>query len=345
MNSLQTKGEDDSASRVYNQISTSHYLSGSRENYYTGDFKLGLNFYSFSHNLNSWLSGDPEGAPPMDTLDVIRFAKEAGFDAVDITAYYIPGYHNLTMPTKSNEEIYAYAERVRDLCSELGIAISGTGIKNDFADPNAERRELDVKRAKYWIDVASFMGAPVIRLFTGEIPKDIVNSTWETIAKERIVPALRECAEYAADKGVVIGMQNHGDMASTADQVIRLLNWVDHPNIGLVNDTGFFKEFQAPNGIGYDWYSDIEAVLPYTVNFQVKKKSAGANTDVFIDLEELFTRIRYSNYRGYIPLETLWVAGDADHPKKLSAPPYEQVLDFLLKIKAAMESTRNVPKK
>lgn len=326
---------------VYDQISTSHYLKSSRrDHYYTGDFKLGLNYYSFSHNLSSWVNGSTKGAPPIDTMQVIRFSKEAGFDAVDITAYYIPGYDNLTMPTKSDVEIYEYARNVKKLCNELGIEISGTGIKNDFADPDQERRGLDVKRAKYWIDVASVMGAPVMRLFTGVVPKDILDSDWETIARERIVPALRECAEYAAGKGVIIGMQNHGDMASTADQVIRLLGWVNHPNIGAINDTGFFKTFQAPDGIGYDWYSDIEAVLPYTVNFQVKRKSAGANTDVLIDLEELFTRIRYSNYRGYIPLETLWVNDDANHPKDLSEPPYEQVRDFLNKIRAAMESTK-----
>jgi hypothetical protein len=312
-----------------------------KKEYFTGDFKIGLNFYSFSHNLNSWVNGNSNGAPPIDTIDVIRFAKEAGFDAVDITAYYIPGYHNFTMPTKPDEEIYEYARNIKRLCDELDIEISGTGVKNDFADPDAGRRALDVKRAKYWIDVAAVMGAPVMRLFTGQIPKDIEEFGWETISKERIVPALRECAEYAEGKGVVIGMQNHGDMASTADQVIQLLGWVNHPNIGVITDTGFFKPFQAPNGIGYDWYSDIESVLPYTVNFQVKRKTAGANTDVLVDLDELFTRIRHSNYRGYIPLETLWVPGDQDHPANLEEPPYEQVRDFLNKIKAASERTKN----
>ena len=342
--SMQSIQGDGSKPNVYDPISTEHYLTQKKGEYYTGDFKIGLNFYSFSHNLNSWVNNDKQGAPPIDTMDVIRFAKQAGFDAVDITAYYIPGYHNLTMPTKSDEEVYAYAIKVKELCAELGIAISGTGIKNDFADPNGERRAMDVQRAKYWIDVAAAMGAPVIRLFTGLIPEDIEAYGWETIAKDRIVPALRECAVYAADKGVVIGMQNHGDMATTADQVIRILQWVDHPNIGVVNDTGFYKEFQAPNGIGYDWYSDIEAVLPYTVNFQVKRKSAGANTDVLIDLEELFRRIRYSPYRGCIPLETLWVPGDANHPLMLRRPPFQQVRDFLNKIKAASEKTKPSPK-
>lgn len=335
------KTNEDSFASVYDQIPTSHYLQDSRKGpYYTGDYKIGLNFYSFSHNLNAWVNGSGEGAPPIDTMQAIRFAKEAGFDSVDITSYYIPGYHPVTMPAKPAEEIFEYASAVKKLCEELDMAISGTGVKNDFADPSEERRALDIKRVKFWVDVAAVMGAPVMRVFNGQIPQDILNSDWETIAKERIVPALRECAEYGVEKGVIIGMQNHGDMTSTADQVIRILQWADHPNLGVVNDTGCYRKFGDRNGIGYHWYDDIEAILPYTVNFQVKKKPTSPDTDIPVDLEELFTRIRYSNYRGYIPLETLWASGDPEHPRNLSEPPFEQVRHFLHQVKAAAESTK-----
>ncbi|MFE5317612.1 sugar phosphate isomerase/epimerase family protein [Paenibacillus sp. NPDC056579] len=327
--------------QVYEPVPTSRYLADHpRGSYYTGDYKLGLNFYSFSHNLNSWMNGSTDGAPPIDTMQVIRFAKDAGFDAVDVTSYYIPGYDNASMPTKSDREIFEYAANIRKLCEELGIAVSGTGVKNDFADPSQERRELDVKRVKYWIDVAAEMGAPVMRVFNGAVPQDIEAHGWEKIARERIVPALQQCAEYGASKGVVVGMQNHGDMVCTADQVIRILQWADHPNLGLINDTGFFRNFRDRTGLDYAWYDDIEAVLPYTVNFQVKRKPAGANTDALIDLDELFTRIRYSSYRGCIPLETLWVNGDANHPKDLNEPPFGQVADFLNQIRAASERTK-----
>lgn len=335
------KSTENASNEVYQQIPTNHYLKNVRnESYYTGDYKLGLNFYSFSHNLMSWLQGSTDGAPPVDTMQLIRYAKEAGFESVDVTAYYIPGYENFTLPTKPVEEIFTYVRNIKKLADELGIAISGTGIKNDFADPSDERRALDVERVKYWIDVAVEMGAPVIRVFNGEIPQDLHSSDWETIAKERIVPALRECAEYGATKGIKIGMQNHGDMTSTADQVIRILQWVDHPNLGVVNDTGCYKTFLAKTGEDYDWYDDIEAVIPYTYNFQVKRKPAGPNTEELTDLEEFFTRLRYSNYRGYIPLETLWVNADTNHPKYLSEPPYDQVSDFLALIKSASESTK-----
>ncbi|EKN69767.1 xylose isomerase [Neobacillus bataviensis LMG 21833] len=313
--------------------------------YYTGDYKVSLNLYSYNVNLNAWRDNKSDGPPPIDTFEAIRAAKKAGFDAVDITAYYIPGYDNKTMPTKSDEEIYDFVKRLKDLCKELGMEISGTGVQNDFADTNAERRALDVERIKYWIDVAAEMGAPVMRVFSGDVPKDIKSLGWETIARDRIAPPLREIAEYGASKGVKIGLQNHGDMTSTAGQIIQILNWVDHPNIGIINDTGYFRNFRSNNyGYDYNWYHDMRAALPYTNNFQVKKKTAGQETDVKIDMDRLFTDVRNSSYRGYIPVELLWVPGDEGHPNTLTEPPHEEISRFLGLVKESLEATKTSPR-
>lgn len=308
--------------------------------YYTGDYKLSLNLYSFSSNLSTWMNNKND-VPPIDTFDALRFAKQAGFDAVDITAYYIPGYDNNSMPTKSDEEIYDFVRKLKALCKELGLEISGTGVQNNFADPNAEIRALDVERIKYWIDVAAEMGAPVMRVFSGDVPRDIMNHGWEEIARDRIAPPLREIAEYGATKGVKIGLQNHGDMTATAGQTIQILKWVNHPNIGIINDTGYFRNFLSTNyGHDYNWYRDIRASLPYSNNFQVKKKTAGQETNVWLDFDRLFTDIRNSDYRGYIPVELLWVPGDEGHPSTLDSPPYEEIQGFLNKVKASLERTK-----
>jgi hypothetical protein len=138
-------------------------------------------------------------------------------------------------------------------------------------------------------------------------------------------------------------MQNHADMASTADQTIRMIEWVEHPNVGVINDTGSFRPFQAKNGDGYSWYDDIEAVLPITCGFQLKTKPAGASIDTPIDLEQFFTRLRVNGYDGCIPIETLWTGGDPLHPKLLSGPPYDQIADFLATVRAAAERTKQRP--
>ena len=309
--------------------------------YYTGDYRWSLNLYTFNMNLNAWLNGTTT-VPALTTLEAISWAAGAGFDAVDVTCYYIPGYSNTTMPTRSEEEIFGYARRIRTLCDSLGIAVSGTGVQNSFADPSSQRRATDVERIKFWIKVAHEMGAPVIRIFAGTPPADIRREGWEKIVDERIVPCIREVADYAAEyyPDVRIGLQNHGDMLATANQVISVLGRVGRKNVGIVNDTGFYRDFLSNDTYGYDCYSDIARVLPYTNNLQVKKKPGGANTEGRMDLERLMGDIRRSPYRGYIPVELLWVKNDEGHPGTLSTPPFEETSAFLQSLKSAAESTR-----
>lgn len=311
--------------------------------YYTGDYKLSLNMYTFNTNINAWMNNSTV-APKLNTLDAIRWAAKAGFDAVDVTCYYIPGYSNTSMPTRPESEIMAYARSIKNLCSELGIAISGTGIQNNFADANEARRKTDVERIKFWIKVAHEMGAPVLRIFAGPPPADIRREGWEKITEERIAPHIREVALYAKNNypDVRIGVQNHGDMLSTANQVIQLLKWVDCDNVGIVNDTGFYRDFLNTDATQYDWYRDIALILPYSNNFQIKKKPAGAETQELMDLDRLMRDIRKSPYRGYIPIELLWISRDAGSPNSLKTPPYEETIEFIKKLKQAMEDSKTM---
>jgi hypothetical protein len=311
--------------------------------YYTGDYKVSLNLYSFNLNLNAWLR-NRKGAPPIDTISAIRWAAAAGFDAVDVTVYYIPGYENESMPTKPRAEVLAYVHQIRDTARQLKIDISGTGIQNDFADPDPAKRALDVQRGKFWLDMAAEMGAPVMRVYSGLVPPDIDKYGWTGITQDRIIPALRELAAYGAGKGVKIGLQNHGDMTATAGQTIEMLRMVNSPNIGIIDDTGYFRPFRSDTGEGYDWYTDIAEVLPYTNNFQVKKKPGGAETQTPMDLDRLFRSVRASSYRGYISLELLWVKTDPGYPRDLKEPPFDQIKEFLGKVHTALEQTKPGPR-
>jgi xylose isomerase-like TIM barrel protein len=311
--------------------------------YYTGDYKVSLNLYSFNLNLNAWVKGR-KGAPPIDTVAAVKWAKQAGFDAVDVTAYYIPGYENDTMPSQPRADILAYVQQVRATARQQGVDISGTGIQNDFADPDAAKRALDVQRGKFWIDMAAEMGAPVMRVFSGLVPADIEQLGWLRITHDRVVPALRQLADYGAAKGVRIGLQNHGDMTATADQIIMMTSMVESPNIGIIDDTGYFRPFRGDTGVGYDWYTDIRKVLPFACNFQVKRKPAGAEDATLMDFTRLFTDVRSSPYRGYIPLERLWVKDDPGYPRDLKTPPFDQVSAFLGEVRTALQQTKAGPR-
>jgi len=321
----------------------SYYVPQRPNDYYTGDYPVSCNLYSFNSNIQSWLK-NRTNPPPIDTISAVRWAKQAGFDSVNIPMYYIPGYEGTTMPSQPTDKIREYIHQVKQTAAELGLVISGTGIGNNFANSNLDSVEMDVKRALFWIDMAAELGAPFVRVFSGPVPSDLdQQGGWAALAQSRIVPALKTITEYGATKNVKIGLQNHGDMTATADQTIQILHWVNNPNIFIVDDTGYFRPFQAPDGLNYDWYTDINKVLPYSGDLQVKIKPAGAEEDVLMDFNKLFIGVRSSPYREDINLERLWAGNDDDNPSKLPTPPYEQVLTFKAQVDAALEATKIPP--
>ena len=95
----------------------------------------------------------------------------------------------------------------------------------------------------------------------------------------QMIACYKECAAHGEKYGVKIGIQNHGDMLQTAEQCIKVLKAVDSKWAGLIVDTGNFK---TP-----DPYVDIEAVVPYAVNWQVKESAFGIGSPVRTDFVRL----------------------------------------------------------
>jgi hypothetical protein len=312
--------------------------------YYTGDYKVSLNLYSFNVNLIAWVD-NRRGAPPLDTVSAIKWGGGAGFDAVDVPMYYVPGYSGTTMPTQSTASIKAFVDQIKATAAAQGLPISGTGIGNDFAQADSTARNLDIQRAHFWIDMAAEMGAPMFRVFSGVVPADLATAGgWAGVAQSRIVPALQDVAAYAAGKGVKVTLQNHGDMTATADQTIQIMQWVGNPNLVLLDDTGYFRPFQAATGANYDWYGDIAKVLPYSGDIQVKLKPAGADsTGPLMDFNKLLSSVRASPYRGFVNLERLWYKTDPDNPKLQTTPPYTEVSQFLTQARTALAATKAGP--
>ena len=221
----------------------------------------------------------------MSLFDVLEFCADHNVDAIDPTGYYFPGYPEVPRDKFLND--------FKRRAFGLGIDISGTGIKNDFASPDAAARAADIERAKQWIEAAARMGAPVLRVFAGAVP--LKPHSWDDGANW-MTDALHQCVEHGEKYGVIVGLQNHGDMLKSADECIKILDRLKSPWIGLVLDTGNF--------LTQDPYADIARVIPVTVNWQIKELLQG-NNGPKTDLTKLVRIIREGGYRGYIPIETL----------------------------------------
>jgi sugar phosphate isomerase/epimerase len=219
-----------------------------------------------------------------------------------------------------------YINNFKRRAFELGVGISGTGVRNNFTTSDKLVRTAGIQHIKEWVEVAAKLGAPVLRVFCDTQMRAM---TWKDVAKdstreqvqEWIVAALTECAEQGKKYGVIIGVQNHGDFLQTGQELLALINAVNSDWCGAIVDTGYFRT--------KDPYVDMAEVAPYAVNWQIKQSSSADNPEVAIDLPRLIKIIRTSGYRGYIPIETLSHANTAYDPFTVVPAFFKQLQDAL----------------
>jgi sugar phosphate isomerase/epimerase len=258
--------------------------------------KLGLNAYSFDKPLR-------DGS--MTLADAVTFCAQHGVDALDPTGYYFPGYPNVPADQ--------YVYDLKRTAFVNGVGISGTGVRNNFAVADPAARKKDVQMVKDWIVVASKLGAPVIRVFSGPVRPE-GHSFDEALAW--MVADFQECAAFGKDHGVVVAIQQHNDFLKTSAETIRLIDVVGSDWFGCILDIGSLRQG--------DPYAEIEKLVPYAVSWQIKEKVGRDGKEEPTDLAKIKALIDRSGYRGYVPFEAL---GPGD--------PRATVAAFLEKIRKA----------
>jgi sugar phosphate isomerase/epimerase len=258
--------------------------------------KLGLNAYSFDAPLR-------QGS--MTLMDAVHYCAKHGVDALDATGYYFPGY-----PAAPTDEFIYNLKRTAFV---NGVAISGTGVRNNFAVADAAARRNDLQMIKDWIVVAGKLGAPVIRVFSG--PTRPSGHTFEE-AQEWMVADFKECAAFGKEHGVVIALQQHNDFLKTAAETIGVIDAVGSDWFACILDIGSLRSG--------DPYAEIEKLVPYAVSWQIKENVGRDGKEEATDLAKIKAIIDRSGYRGYVPFEAL---GGGD--------PQVKVAGFLEKIRRA----------
>lgn len=259
-------------------------LGGSR-------LKPSLNAFSFLELLNANAKDPAQG---VDLFKVCDFCAEQGFDGVDVTGYFFPGYPSA--PADS------YLIRLKRHAFNLGLCFSGTGVRNDFTTADRAVRAEGVQRIKTWIEVAARLGAPTVRAFADSQPpfkdwRQAAGGASRETVEAWVAESLHACAEHGQKHGVIVAVQNHGDFISSGPEHLSLLRRVNHEWCAAMVDTGKY--------LTADPYVDIALMAPHAVNWQIKETTQSTVTSPRVDLKRLLTIIRQSGYQGYLPIETL----------------------------------------
>jgi sugar phosphate isomerase/epimerase len=259
--------------------------------------KLSLAAYSFRDVL--------AGKNPTMTLDdFIRLCADLNLDGTELTSYYFP--------KDFNED---YLIHVKELTFRLGLDVSGTAIANDFCLPPGEKRSETLAHTRKWIDYAALMGAPVIRIFAGNVP----SGDTEQAAIDRCAAGINESLEYAARKGVCLALENHGGITATPQQMLRIIEQVkESPWFGVNFDGGNFQTA--------DPYSDLARIAPYAINAQLKTEVAPSGKKEEADLARVVRILADAGYRGYIVLEY-----EAKEDAKTAVPRHIETLRKIIR--------------
>jgi len=235
--------------------------------------KLGCCAYSF----RQYLSGKER---TMSLEDFIGLCAEWGLDGAELTSYYF------------DAQTPEYCHRLRRACFLAGLDVSAGAVGNSFAVPPGEARQKQVALVSQWVDLATEMGAPCLRVFGGAVPKDTAPEQATTWAIE----ALQEAQVHAGERGVFLALENHGGVTATADGVLAILKAVNSEWVGANLDTGNFRT--------EDPYAEMARVAPYAVNVHLKtavqpqgKPAAPA------DFARIAQILREAGYSGYLSLE------------------------------------------
>jgi sugar phosphate isomerase/epimerase len=248
------------------------------------NLKLGLAAYSLRDYFKD-ASHPRQNLPPesrqIDLFDFISFCADLGCEGAELTSSYFP------------EEISdAFLLKLKHHAFMRGVAISGTAVGNQFTDFPGKERNEQISHVKQWIDRAAVMGAPHIRVFAGNAPR---NGSWKE-AVVRCIEGLKACCDYAAKKGVFLGIENHGGIVAEADPLIEIVKGIDSPWLGINLDTGNFHTD--------DPYGDLVKCAPYAVNVQLKVEIAPRGQQKRpSDLPRLVNILKEANYQGFVVLE------------------------------------------
>lgn len=169
------------------------------------------------------------GCPAWEWKKILEFAQQHQFAAIELRG--LQG--NMDLPS---HPIFA-AERIPQAKSEitaakLKIACVSSSANLYFED--AAKREKELSDARRFIDLASSLGAPYVRVFGGKAQDD-KNPAPDDATKARVAAGLHELGKYSGPKNVTVIIESHDHFTSSAT-LKNVLKAADSEHVGLLWD-------------------------------------------------------------------------------------------------------------
>ena len=241
----------------------------------------------------------------MNLFSFIDWCAEMNLAGTELTSYYFKeGFGK------------SYLKDLKRRAFNNGVIVSGTAIRNNFCMAKGQEKQKEIDHVKKWIDYSAEFFAPHIRIFAGTLPDGVEKKTGIQWVADGII----ECLDYAAERGIFLGLENHGGITARAADHLAICDAVgSHPWFGVNLDTGNYRT---------NPYKELAMAAPRAVNVQVKVEvfKEDQKTKQLADLSRFRDILVDAGYKGWVALE-YEAAGD----------PREEIPMYVRKLKELFE--------
>jgi sugar phosphate isomerase/epimerase len=169
------------------------------------------------------------GCPAWDLPKILEFAQKHGFSAIELRG--LQG--NMDLPTHSlfaKDQIGATKAQF----AAIGIRIACVSSSARMGEEDATKRTHEIADGKRFVDLASTLGAPYVRVFgDGAVLSKHAMPGQEL--KSRVATGLKELGDYAGPRGVTVILESHDNFTSSST-LADVLAQADSPHVALLWD-------------------------------------------------------------------------------------------------------------
>jgi sugar phosphate isomerase/epimerase len=270
------------------------------------------------------------GCPAWDWLKILDFAQQNGFAAVELRG--LKG--TMDLPARPEFTPDRIQQSKKDVAAH-GLRISCVSSSAQLHETDPATHEQQLADARRFIDLASALEAPYVRVFGN----NIVGARDKAI--EHVGKALKQLGEYAGPKNVTVIIESHGDFHDTPT-LRGVLESANSAHVGLLWDAHhtFVSGKEEPaftvSQLGkYIRHTHLKDSVPQGDDVHYVLTGRGT-VPVRRQVEEL-TKIGYSGFYSF-EWEKVWHP-DIEEPE-IAIADYARVVTQYLK-DARSKSTRN----
>jgi len=270
--------------------------------------RIAVASYPFRAYINAPNNRDRD--PKLPGMDLTQFPSEV------VTKFGVNNIEPLSEHFLNTDPDYLHTFRQALQKANVRVVNIPTDIRQSFYDTDPANRRQAIDATKKWIDVAVQLGSPGVRPHIASTP----NSAPDV---QRAAASVSEVATYAAQKNIVVTLENDDPASEDAFFLVKVIDAVNHPYLRSLPD--FANSMLT--GDAESNYRAVQAMFARAYNIShVKDGEVDDHGKQFkVDLRRTFEIAKSANYRGYFSIEF-------DAPNDPYAPTtklIEQTLSYL----------------